>query len=276
MCPELLELVEELVGCDPFATSERSTRLLQPAIFCASVAGWRRLRRRPGGVDNAVALAGHSLGELAALVAGGAITPEDGVRLVVRRAELMDGAAENGPVGGMMAVLGAPEKFVSRLAGFHGVTVASDNAPGEMVLTGPVAGLDGAAREAIAAGYKAVRLPIRGAFHSQAMMHIAAPYVVAVLATRTRQPELPVYCSVTGRPFDDLKHELVQGLTRPVRWRETVANLHVAGARRFVEVGPGNVLTGLVRRTRADVEVSALDDWPDAWPALPGRKEIAA
>ena len=277
MCPELLELVEDLVGCDPFAESERSTRLLQPAIFCASVAGWLRLRDLRNGPADAVALAGHSLGELAALVAAGAIDPEDGARLVVRRGELMERAANEGPPGGMMAVLGAPEPFVARLARVHNLTLATDNAPGEVVLTGPIAGLDGASSEALAAGHKAVRLPIRGAFHSQAMADIATAFAVAVLGANVRRPALPVYCSVTGRPFDELPRRLAQGLTHPVRWRQTLANLHAAGARRFVEVGPSSVLTGLVRRTLPGVEVSALDEWPGVWPAAHDtRKAVAA
>jgi [acyl-carrier-protein] S-malonyltransferase len=270
ICPEILELVEDLLGADPFARDARSTRLLQPAILCASVAGWLRLQQLEGDAMDRGAFAGHSLGEVSALVAGGAIDAEDGVRLVVRRGELMADAAAEGTPGGMMALLGVAPDAAADFASRFGLVIATDNAPGETVLAGPDSALESAGAAAIASGLKIARLAIAGAFHSPAMATIQAPFAQAVRATSPRPPVAPVYSGVTTEPFDDdVAGLLARALTEPVRWRETLLHLHAAGARRFVEVGPGTVLSGLVRRTLPDVEITALDDEPErAWPQL--------
>src|SRR4051794_39967696 len=137
--PDLLERCRELVEDDPFARAGDSTRFAQPAIFCASVASWRRARDAAG---TPIAVAGHSLGEFAALVAAEALDPFDALELVVLRGRLMWEAGERAGGGSMLALLGAEEADAARLAAAHGVVVANLNAPGQVVLSGPLAGLE--------------------------------------------------------------------------------------------------------------------------------------
>ena len=139
-CPALLDIAESMVGERLLAGEQRSTRLLQPAIYCASVAGWLRARELLTD-EKPVAFAGHSLGEVTALAAAGSMSFEDGVRLVVERGVLMEQAAAAGREGGMLAALGADAEFVAGLAQRLGLTLATDNAPGEMVLAGELQAL---------------------------------------------------------------------------------------------------------------------------------------
>src|ERR1700722_12630181 len=134
-CPELLEIAESMVGKRLLAEAQRSTRLLQPSIYCASVAGWLRARELLAD-EQPVAFAGHSLGEVTALAAAGSMSFEDGIRLVVERGVLMEQAAAAGRGGGMLATLGADTQFIADLARRLGLTLATDNAPGELVLAG--------------------------------------------------------------------------------------------------------------------------------------------
>lgn len=267
--PELLDLIEE----DPFAAAESTTRLLQPAVFCASVAGWSHANELNGHTEQ-VAFAGHSLGELAALVAARSIGIEDALRLVILRGTLMERAAaeerqvtERGDVseGAMLAVLGLDIAVVERVAYPLRLAIAGDNAPGELVLSGDLDVLIRAAGRLSKLGGKTVRLPIRGAFHSPAMEKIRAPFERAVRAVAPKAPQLPVFSSITGEPFDDIPRRLAQSLTDTVRWRETLVALHKAGARHFVDVGPGKVLRGLVGRTLRDVKVTSVGVWDGSW-----------
>lgn len=240
--PDLLELACARLGTDPFDGVASSTRLAQPAIYCASLACWERAGRPQGGL-----VAGHSLGELAALVAAGALDDEDGLRLAIVRGGLMEAEAAASP-GGMMAVLGEGVD-VDLLGARLGLTVANDNAPGQVVLSGPVESLGEARRQLRAAGLKAIRLPVAGAFHSPLMAPAAKRLREALATVAFRRPLVPVYSSITARPFADPRADLAAALTEPVRWRQTLARMHGAGAREFLEVGPGDVLTGLVRRS---------------------------
>jgi malonyl CoA-acyl carrier protein transacylase len=250
--PDLLALARELVGEDPFPRVGDGTRFAQPALFCASVALWEA-----GGRPVAAFVAGHSLGELAALVAGGALDARDGLRLAVTRGQLMDEAAAESP-GGMLAALGEGEVEVPALAASLGLTVANENAPGQLVLSGPDEALGEARRELRAAGLKAIRLPVAGAFHSPAMAGAAERFRAALAEVEFAAPRVPVYSSVEAAPFADPREGLAAALTRPVRWQLTLRRLREAGAARFLEVGPGDVLTGLVRRSLDGVEAEAL------------------
>lgn len=245
--PDLLALAIEVVGDDPFARVDDGTRFAQPAIYCASVVGWERLR--DAGV-RATALTGHSLGEVAALVAGGALSAEDGLRLVATRGRLMQESGERAGDGGMLAVLGtgAAERAAS-IAAAAGLTVANDNAPNQVVLSGSRDGFDVAAEAARAQGLRAVPLPVTGAFHSPAMAGAAPELAAALAMIDFQEPAIEVVSSITTAAFDDPRARLLDALTQPVRWRETVLALHGRGVTRFVETGPGRVLTGLVRRT---------------------------
>jgi [acyl-carrier-protein] S-malonyltransferase len=251
--PDLLALAIEEVGTDPFPLVAEGTRYAQPALFCASVAGWERAGRPAADV-----LGGHSLGELAALVAAGSLAAEDGVRVAVRRGELMQAAAEKEEDGGMLALLG-DDAGARRIAVQRGLTIANDNAPGQIVLSGSGSALDDAAKAARAGGLKAMRLPIQGAFHSPAMGSVAPEFRTALERVRFDPPDPPVFSSTTARPFEDIRTTLAEALTHPVRWRETLIAIRGLGATRFLEAGPGKVLTNIVRRTLEGVEAATLD-----------------
>src|SRR5215218_4046710 len=223
--PELLERVTELVGEDPFARVEENTRFAQPAIFCASVVGWDALDLRPSFG------AGHSLGELAALVAAGVLKRDDALELVVLRGRLM-GEARN---GSMLALVG-------------GVTLANDNAPGQVVLSGSVDALDKTEEVAKERNTRVIRLDVAGAFHSPAMAPAAEPFRAALDDVEISEPAFPVFSCASAAPFTDVRDELANALTRPVRWRETVIAMHEAGAPSFVEIGPGKVLARMGKR----------------------------
>ena len=251
--PDLLARAVKLAGADPFTNLDNGTRYLQPGLYCASVALWEEAGR-----PRADLYAGHSLGEIAALVAVGSIDAVDGLWLAARRGEVMQEAAEAHPEGAMLAILGADE-LARDLAAAHGLAVANENAPGQTVLSGPADAIDAASAEAKAHGARAMQLPVRGAFHSPAMARAVPRLREALAQIVVRAPGAPVISGVTAKPFDDIRARLAEALVRPVRWTGVLATLHRLGAGRFVEVGPGKVLTGLVRRTLSDVEAMTLE-----------------
>ena len=244
--PDLLERVTVLVGEDPFPRAGESTRFAQPAIFCASLAGWDALGLEPA------AAAGHSLGELAALAAAGVLSRDAALRLVVLRGELM---ADADDVGSMLALVGATQEDAEAVAAEAGVTVANDNAPGQVVLSGPREKLARAEELAKERGRRALPLDVAGAFHSPSMEPAVKPFRAALDETELHEPAFPVFSCASTKPFEDVRAELAAALTKPVRWRETVLALHEAGARRFVEVGPGKVLARLGKRIVPDFPV---------------------
>lgn len=241
--PRLLELVSEHAGDDPFERIEEGTRFQQPAIFAAALAGWERLDERP------VALAGHSLGEIAALVAARAVSEEDGARLVAVRGQLMDSAA-SADAGGMLAVKAGAAEVEPALAA-TGIALANENAPRQVVLSGSESQLAAAERELAEAGLRSRRLPVSGAFHSPLMEPAVARFRAVAESIRFFVPRIPVISCITAAPLVRPGSTLVAGLTHPVRWVETLRALGKRGVERFVETGPGNVLTGLVRRNGA-------------------------
>lgn len=228
---------------DPFARLDEGTRYQQPALFLCGCAAWE-LAGRP----EAFAAAGHSLGEYAALVAAGALAFGDALHLVDIRAEAMAAAGERAP-GGMAAVLGGDAGDVRALADDLGLVVANDNAPGQLVLAGPRDAVARVGERADAIGARARTLPVSGAFHSPLIAAAQAQLRGALAATPVAPPRFPVYSNGTAAPFADIRAELAENLVRPVRFRETILALQDAGAEEFVELGPGRVLTGLVKRT---------------------------
>jgi [acyl-carrier-protein] S-malonyltransferase len=244
--PELLERCIALVGEDPFPRASESTRFAQPAIFCASLAGWDALAL------DAAAAAGHSLGELAALAAAGVLDRDDALRLVVLRGRLM---AEADTVGSMLALIGASDEETRAIADAAGVTVANDNAPGQVILSGPRDRLETAEAQARDRGRRVMPLDVAGAFHSPSMEPAVKPFRAALDETELHEGDVTVFSSATTQPFTDVRAELTDVLTRPVRWRETVLAMHEAGGRRFVEVGPGKVLARLGKRILKDCPV---------------------
>jgi [acyl-carrier-protein] S-malonyltransferase len=249
-CPDLLEQAIDRLGVDPIEHTEDGTAYAQPAMYCASLAGWMAAGR-----PAASFVAGHSLGELAALVAGGSMSEEDGLSLALTRGQVMQDAAERGPRGGMMAVLG-DEGQTRAVTERLGLTIANDNAPGQLVLSGSREDLATARAELKGAGLRTIRLRVQGAFHSPAMEPAVPAFRAALDAIPFLPPRVPVVSSITARPFDDIRRRLAEALIRPVHWRQALIALYEAGARRFVETGPGNVLTGLVRRTLDSVDAT--------------------
>ena len=246
--PDLLEMAEGELGLDPFERVDEGTRYTQPAIYCASIAGWSVVDR-----GEVTCMAGHSLGEFAALVAAGAMSERDGLRLVALRGRLM-----SEPRGGGMMAISTSFDEVTPFAERFGLTVANDNSPQQVILSGDGAAIDAAVQAAKDEGLRATRLRVSGAFHTDEMAPAAPELRAALDEVELFEPSVPVLSCTTAEPFEDFRHQLVDGLTTPVRWRETALALRERGETRFLEVGPGRVLTGLVRRTLDDVEATTV------------------
>jgi malonyl CoA-acyl carrier protein transacylase len=240
---DLLETCIAALGEDPLPRCDESTRFAQPAIVLASLAGWRA---EPD--HDAAAFAGHSLGELSALAAAVALDEHDAVRLAVLRGALMDDAAAKSGDGGMLAILGGTREQAAGLAGAHGLTVANDNAPGQIVLAGPAAVIEGARRAARDEGLSALELDVAGAFHSPAMAAAVEPFAAALADVEFAPPAALVVSGLTASPFEDFAAELAAAIIAPVRWREVMLALAARGIDSFVDVGPGRVLDRLVAR----------------------------
>ncbi len=251
--PDLLEAAIDACGSDPFARIDEGTAYAQPALYAASIAAWERAGR-----PEAVATAGHSLGELAALAAAGSLDPADGLRLAAQRGEIMQSAAADGPAGGMLAVFG-DEEVAQQMASEFELAVANHNTIGQLVLSGPLEHVEAARGVARERGVKAMKLPVTGAFHSPALDGAVPRFREALSEVSFADPVVTVFSCSTAEPFDDIRDTLAEALVRPVRWTETLRALDAAGTERFWEVGPGKVLTGLVRRTLPDAEAVALE-----------------
>lgn len=251
--PELLALASDAAGADPFERMEDGTRYTQPAIFCAAVAGWRAISDD----TDPLAMGGHSLGEIAALVAAESLSAADGVRLIAERGRLMQEAAEAAGDGGMVAVLGEPREAVEEVAAAHDLILANDNSPTQVVLSGRTAALSAAEDDLRDRGLRAMPLAVRGAFHSPEMEPAAREFRHVLAEVEFTEPRVPVFSCVTARPFTDPRSELARSLTDQVRWLDVMRGLQAMGATRFVETGPGKVLSRLVRRTLEGVEASA-------------------
>ncbi len=245
----------------------------QPAILVHSVAAYRVLRPALGRPAFA---AGHSLGEFTAYVAAGTMAFADAVRLVRARGEAMFEAGRERP-GTMAAVIGLEDDAVAavcaEVGAKHGVVVAANfNAPGQVVISGEVAAVE-LAREALleAGARRALPLNVSGAFHSPLMAPAAARLEAALAEVPFKAAAFPVVSNVTGEPVgepDVARRLLVEQLTSPVRWADGVRTLRELGATRFLEIGPGTVLTGLLRRIDRDADGAALGTAAEVREAL--------
>jgi len=249
--PQLLEMAVAAVGEDPFPRADEGTNFAQPAIFCASLAGWEAMGRPAGDW-----MAGHSLGELGALVAAGALDEREGLELVALRGRLMDESGRAAGDGSMFALMGAgASEHAPEIAEAHDLTVANDNSPQQVVISGDKRRFPAAMAQAKELGLRAMELDVTGAFHSPMMAGAVPEFERALAQTTFRTPGTTVISAVTAQPFTDPRRELADALTMPVRWRETMLTLRELGAERFVDVGPGRVLTGLAKRTLSGVEL---------------------
>jgi len=233
----------------------RQTRVTQPAIFLHSVI----LARTLGDDFKPDMVAGHSLGEFSALVAAGALSFEDGLKLVYARAMAMQKACEAEP-STMAAIIGMDDaKAEEVLAGIDEVVVpANYNSPGQLVISGSIKGIEMACEQLKAAGAKrALPLKVGGAFHSPLMEPARVELAAAINSTEVSSPVCPVYQNVSAQPVTDplkIKQNLEAQLTSPVRWTQSVQQMVKDGATLFIEVGPGTVLQGLVKKIAPEVE----------------------
>lgn len=235
----------------------KQTNVTQPAIFLHSVI----LAKVMAGFEPEM-VAGHSLGEFSSLVASGALSFEDGLRLVAARANAMQKACEIQP-GTMAAVLALDDFTVEDIC--HQVSdvvvPANYNCPGQLVISGSIAGIDAACEKMLAAGAKrALKLNVGGAFHSPLMEAARVELQDAILQTQFNAPVCPVYQNIDAKPHTDveeIKKNLIAQLTGPVRWTQTVEQMLRDGATSFTEVGPGKVLQGLVKKVNKEVPTAA-------------------
>ena len=260
---EMFEQANEILGFritdlmfDGTDEDLKQTKVTQPAIFLHSVL----LAKTLGDDFYPAMVAGHSLGEFSALVASQALSFENGLRLVSKRATAMQKACEKTP-STMAAVIGlADEKVEEICAGITDDTVvcANFNCPGQIVISGTETGIDKACEQLLAAGAKrALKLKVGGAFHSPLMEPARAELAEAILSTTFNTPICPVYQNVNAKPEtnpDVIKENLIAQLTSPVRWTQSVQNMIADGAVHFIELGPGSVLQGLIKKINRDVK----------------------
>ena len=234
----------------------KQTKVTQPAVFLHSVILAKALGVKPD------AVAGHSLGEFSALVVAGALSFEDGLKLVAKRALAMQAACEQQP-GTMAAVLGLDDPTVEQIcASTEGTVVAANyNCPGQLVISGAVEAVDAACAKAKEAGARrALRLPVGGAFHAPLMEPAKVELEKAIEEAPFRTPVCPIYQNVDAKPYTDpaaIKANLIAQLTAPVRWTYIVKQMLADGVEEFTELGPGTVLQGLVKKVDPTANVES-------------------
>jgi [acyl-carrier-protein] S-malonyltransferase len=267
MAKEMFQASDEILGFDLSTIllegskeDLQQTRVTQPAIYLHSVISAKVM----GGDFQPDALAGHSLGEFSALTAAGAIDFESGLKLVSQRAEAMQKAC-NQSEGTMAAVLGLEDQIVEEICQqTSGVVVAANyNCPGQLVISGNVDAIASACEDLKAAGARrALVLPVGGAFHSPLMEPARSELANAIDATHFSAPLCPIYQNTTAQAVNEpkaIQKNLIAQLTAPVRWTQSVNAMIEAGITDFVEVGPGKVLQGLVRKISPEVEISGAE-----------------
>lgn len=256
LAKEMFEKANEILGFRitdlMFAGTDedlKQTKVTQPAIFLHSVI----LAKVLGNDFKPEMVAGHSLGEFSALVASGALSFEDGLRLVSARAQAMQKACEKEP-STMAAILGLEDEKVEEICKSidEVVVCANYNCPSQLVISGSIKGIEIACEKLSAAGAKrALKLMVGGAFHSPLMEPARVELETAINKTTFQKPICPIYQNVNASKVTDpeeIKRNLVAQLTAPVRWTQTVKNMLADGATSFVELGPGNVLQGLIKK----------------------------
>ena len=266
--PEVFATASEVLGVDVAvlcsegtagAADLASTRWAQPAVLTCSVAAFRVLEGRGETFD---AGAGHSIGEYAALVCAGVIDLADAVRLVALRARATEEAANAVP-GGMAAVMKVERQLVEEICAGSGASLAADNSAGQLVISGPLDAIERARKLLDEAGALTRTLDVAGAFHSSVMTPAAAPLREAVHEVELSTPRLDVWSSTTAAPIadaDEIRRTLVDQLSSPVLWRETVEGISAKHGSAFVDVGPGRVVGALAKRIVAGANVRSIAD----------------
>ena len=264
MARELFELANDILGFritdimfGGTAEELKRTDVTQPAVFLHSVILAKVLDIKPDGV------AGHSLGEFSALVAAEALSFEDGLRLVAKRAAAMQKACESNP-GTMAAVLGLEDSIIEQICeAENGVVVAANyNCPGQLVISGETEAVGRACEALKAAGARrALPLPVGGAFHSPLMESARQELEQAIAEAEFRTPRCPIYQNVDALPHTDpveIKRNLIAQLTAPVRWTQIAEQMIGDGFSHFTEIGPGTVLQGLIRKVNREIEAESI------------------
>lgn len=244
----------------------QQTNNAQPALLVTEIAHLKALKSRyPGDFDRVEFVAGHSLGEYSALVAAGALDVEAALRLVAERGRLMQGVGEAlGQPTGMVALIGFPDEELAGLCADVDVDLANINAPGQVVISGPRDALEKASTLAKERGAKrAIPLSVSAAFHSRWMRPMSEEFAKSIAATKFAAPVVPVVANVTARPVqspEEIRKLLQEQTYSSVRWVESVQYMVEQGVDTFVEIGPGKVLSGLVKRIAPDARTLASDD----------------
>jgi len=261
---DLMESANEILGFNILSlmfsgTDEdlKKTEVTQPSIFIHSVAALKAVNGL-----GAEMVAGHSLGEFSALVANGVLSFADGLKLVSERAKAMQAACDANP-SSMAAILGLEDAKVEEVcASVGGIVVpANYNCPGQLVISGETAAVEEACVKMKEAGAKrALLLPVNGAFHSPLMQPAQERLAAAIEQTKFRKAMIPVYQNITTTAVsdpDEIKKNLIAQLTGPVKWTQSVQNMIKDGAAKFVEVGPGKTLQGLIKKIDASVDMAS-------------------
>jgi len=237
----------------------QQTKVTQPAIFLLSVIMLRTL----GDKFQPDMVAGHSLGEFSALTAAGALSFDNALSLVAQRAKAMQKACDAQP-SAMAAILGLPDEEVEDICASIDATVvpANYNCPKQVVISGDLQGVEQACEALLAAGaQRAIKLKVGGAFHSPLMQPASDELAQAIDEIAFTRPSCPIYQNVDAQPHTDpavIKDNLIVQLTAPVRWRQTIEQMHADGADRFIEAGPGAILQGLIKKTLPSADVEGL------------------
>ncbi len=265
----LFDRAAEILGYDLLdvcrngpAEKLNATDISQPAIFVASLAALEHLRSTASEICDSVATtAGLSLGEYSALAFAGAITFEDGLKVVKARGEAMQAAAEVTP-GGMASIIGLEaaevEGLVADARSAGTIEVANLLCPGNTVVSGSAAAIDEVCRIAELRNLRAIRLAVAGAFHTELMKPADEKLAAALKGIEIREPRIPVWSNVDAKPHtapDEIRGLLVRQVLSPVRWEETLRGLLADGFDKFYEIGPGRVLAGLLKRVNRKTEI---------------------
>jgi len=266
LAKDLFEMANDILGFEitnimfnGSAEDLKQTKVTQPAIFLHSVI----LAKTLGNSFNPDMVAGHSLGEFSALVANNTLSFEDGLKLVSARAQAMQKACDNNP-GTMAAVLALEDTIVERVCKeIAGIVVAANyNCPGQLVISGEINAINIACEKLKEKGARrALVLPVGGAFHSPLMEEAKQELENAINNTTFNKPSCPIYQNVTSFAVSDemkIKENLIAQLTSPVKWTQSIQKMIENGGNNFIELGPGKVLQGLVRKINGDVEASSI------------------